>query len=175
MSLDCLERLDSMSKKPQEAEQDDTRKAGWKATSMPGEVVELDEGTDTEKALAKLELDDKRQGDIVRIRAKSLLRRARARSEQAGWGNLAGAEEDYKTLAEMDNLPPSDMKVVKAALQDLPAKLRAAKEKEMGDMMGKLKELGNGILKPFGLSTDNFKMVKDEKTGGYSMNFEGGR
>ena len=60
------------------------------------------------------------------------------------------------------------------ALGELPGRINIAKENEMGEMMGKLKELGNGILKPFGLSTDNFKMTKDEKTGGYSMNFNQG-
>ena len=45
----------------------------------------------------------------------------------------------------------------------------------MGDMMGKLKELGNGILKPFGMSTEDFKMVKDEKTGGYSLSIGKGQ
>ena len=92
----------------------------------------------------------------------------------------------------MANLPAQDKKIVQQALASLPARINAAKEKEMGDMMSKLKEarlskavvpnalltygqLGNGILKPFGLSTDNFKMTKDETTGGYSMSFDQGK
>ncbi|KAK5634069.1 hypothetical protein RRF57_009783 [Xylaria bambusicola] len=113
----------------------------------------------------------KRQDDILRIRAKALMRRARARSELGGWSNLSGAEEDYKTLSTMSGLSGTDEKIVRAQLRTLPARIKAAQEKEMSEMWGKLKDLGNGILKPFGLSTDNFQMVKDEKTGGYSMNF----
>jgi tetratricopeptide (TPR) repeat protein len=86
------------------------------------------------------------KANIQRIRCKALMRRARGRSEAGGWHNLAGAEEDCKALAA----------------------------KEMGEMWGKLKDLGNGILKPFGLSTNNFQMVKDENSGGYSMNFQPG-
>ncbi|KAI0817044.1 hypothetical protein GGR55DRAFT_693358 [Xylaria sp. FL0064] len=113
----------------------------------------------------------KRRDDILRIKAKALMRRARARSSLGGWSNLSGAEEDYKTLSTIPILSSTDEKIVRAQLRALPPRVKAAQEKEMSEMWGKLKDLGNGILKPFGLSTDNFQMVKDEKTGGYSMNF----
>lgn len=115
-----------------------------------------------------------RGDDIARIRAKALMRRARARCELGGWSNLEGALTDYKALSSMTNLSPADRKIVQAQLTALPPRVKAAQEKETAEMWAKLKDLGNGILKPFGLSTDHFKMVKDEKTGGYSMNFGGG-
>ena len=49
---------------------------------------------------------------------------------------------DYKELSKMSSLPPQDQKVVQAALRILPARINAAKDKEMGEMMGKLKEVG---------------------------------
>ncbi|RFU76828.1 tetratricopeptide repeat 1 ttc1 [Trichoderma arundinaceum] len=117
---------------------------------------------------------ENRKADILRIRTKALLRRARARSEAGGWSNLAGAEEDYRTLSQMPGLTPADQRTVQSQLKTLPPRTKAAQEAEMSEMWGKLRNLGDGILKPFGLSTDNFKMVKDEKTGGYSMNFSQG-
>lgn len=118
-------------------------------------------GKEREQMLAK----------IQRIRSKALLRRAKARTELGGWGQLDGALADYRELASMSNLTSLDRSTVETALQSLPLRLDQAKQKEMSDMVGKLKDLGNGILKPFGLSTDNFQFTQDEKSGGYNMQF----
>jgi hypothetical protein len=60
---------------------------------------------------------------------------------------------------------------VQRALALLPSRIRTQQEKEKDEMLSKLKELGNGILGRFGLSTDNFKFDQQEG-GGYSMRFE---
>ena len=78
---------------------------------------------------------------------------------------------DYTYLATVTTLSPLDRRTVQKSLFEIAPKLDKAKEDEMAEMMGKLKGLGNTILSPFGLSTDNFQFVKDDKTGGYSMNF----
>lgn len=126
-----------------------------------------------EPVFVPAEVPDAIKNDIKRIRIKSLLRRARARAESGGWSNLAAAEEDYKTLSAIPGLAAADAKTVRRQLVTLPPQTKAAQEKEMAEMWGKLRNLGDGILKPFGLSTNNFQMVKDEATGGYSMNFQG--
>ncbi|OKL57562.1 hypothetical protein UA08_07257 [Talaromyces atroroseus] len=164
----CIDNLDRCLPKSTKTEKDDN--AAKEPSEGEDAVVELlDDEEDEAKQLERLQLDDKRRDDIKRIRAKALIRRARAKTELDGWANLQGAEEDYKELASMDNLPPQDLKIVQRNLRELPSRIQAAREKEMGEMMGKLKDLGNGILKPFGLSTDNFKFIKDESTGGYSV------
>ena len=83
----------------------------------------------------------KRRDDVLRIRAKALMRRARARSELGGWSNLASGEEDYKLLSTMTNLSPADRKIVQAQLRILPPRIKEAQEKEMGEMWGKLKDV----------------------------------
>ncbi|EPE28358.1 TPR-like protein [Glarea lozoyensis ATCC 20868] len=167
-ALDGLERLEKQNAEKVE-----------KLSKEEEEEIEVVMSDATRERLSKIpvekpEPEQKRLADIERIKAKALMRRAKARSEQGGWSVLQGAEEDYKILATMPNLSAADKRIVQQQLKALPPRTKAAQEKETGEMMDKLKQLGNGILKPFGLSTNNFQMVKDEKTGGYSMNFNQG-
>lgn len=81
-----------------------------------------------------------RQSDSKRIRYKALMRRARARSELAGWQNLEGAHADYIALQSMDKLTRDDRRLVAAQLTALPARIKEAKEKEVAQMWDQLKQ-----------------------------------
>ena len=84
--------------------------------------------------------------------------------------NLEDALADYKILSERDRTIPG---VVEACIR-LPPLIEERNEKLKTEMFSKLKDLGNLVLKPFGLSTDNFKM-DPQPSGGYSMKFEPGK
>ncbi|KAH7414215.1 hypothetical protein DE146DRAFT_23747 [Phaeosphaeria sp. MPI-PUGE-AT-0046c] len=167
----ALEALDRLDPPPPVTEKDPRLENGSQDQSNGvGTVNEIDDSA--EILLDALTRTSHSINDVHKLRTKALLRRAKARHEVGGWASLQGALEDYQALSKPPNqLSSLDMKAVIAALKKLPQELEEAKNTEMADMMGKLKQLGNGILKPFGLSTDNFQFTKDEGSGGYSMNF----
>jgi len=80
---------------------------------------------------------------------------------------LEDALADYKRLAEVD----VGNNAHKFKCKELEEKIKDRNEKLKEEMMGKLKDLGNMLLKPLGLSTDNFQFVQDPNTGSYSVNF----
>lgn len=160
-ALDALDRLD-----PPPAKEAGENGRGDTA----GGVSEIDDTT--ELLLEALTRTGRGINDVHKLRTKALLRRAKARHQVGGWSSLQGALEDYQALA----MPPHqlsglDRTAVAAAMRILPGELNQAKDREMAEMMGNLKKLGNGILRPFGLSTENFQFQQDPSTGGYSMNF----
>lgn len=73
---------------------------------------------------------------------------------------------DYKKVLEID---PS-VQVARSACVRLPKKIEERNEKMKEEMMGQLKKLGNMVLKPFGLSTNNFQMQQNEG-GSYNIQF----
>lgn len=168
-SIDALENLDPLPKPKKE-----NRKEAISQNGQPqGSVEEIDDAT-AEKIEA-LEKSGRSREDVQKIRVKAMMRRAKARTETGGWASLQGADEDYRYLSTVSSLSPMDRRTVQSELAKLQPRLEEAKTNEMAEMMGKLKGLGNSLLSPFGLSTDNFQFVKDEKTGGYSMNFNQNR
>ncbi|XP_075298075.1 tetratricopeptide repeat protein 1 [Opisthocomus hoazin] len=95
---------------------------------------------------------------------RALLRRAELYEKTE---KLDEALEDYKTVVEKD---PSVHQAREACMR-LPRQIEERNEKLKKEMLGKLKDLGNLVLRPFGLSTENFQIKQDSSTGSYSINF----
>jgi tetratricopeptide (TPR) repeat protein len=162
-ALEALDRVDPPVLKSE-------AKGDQQSEGQGGVVGEVDDST--EVLLDALIRTGHGINDVHKLRTKAMLRRAKARHQVGGWASLQGSQEDYQALSKPPHqLSSLDQKAVQGALRKLPTELETAKNTEMADMMGKLKQLGNGILKPFGLSTDNFQFTQDQKSGGYSMNF----
>lgn len=152
----------------------DSRKEGKDAVEEAnGDGIE-EVSEEVEERIANLQKSGRTLDEVRKLQIKLLMRRAKAKAELGNWANLQGADEDYRTLLSptmQGFLSPTDLRSVKEASKVLIPRLNEAKEREMGEMMDKLKGLGNSVLGMFGMSTDNFQFVKDEKSGGYSMNF----
>lgn len=152
----------------------DPRKEGKDAVEEAnGDSIE-EVSEEVEERIANLQKSGRTLDEVRKLQIKLLMRRAKAKAELGTWANLQGADEDYRTLLSptmQGFLSPTDLRSVKEASKVLTPRLNEAKEREMGEMMDKLKGLGNSVLGMFGMSTDNFQFVKDEKSGGYSMNF----
>ncbi|KAG7224729.1 hypothetical protein INR49_004620 [Caranx melampygus] len=95
---------------------------------------------------------------------RALLRRAELYEQTE---KLDEALEDYKKALERDPMQTS----ARQACMRLPQQIQERNEKLKEEMMSKLKDLGNMILRPFGLSTNNFQVNQDQDTGAYSINF----
>ncbi|EHB07740.1 Tetratricopeptide repeat protein 1 [Heterocephalus glaber] len=95
---------------------------------------------------------------------RAILRRAELYEKT---DKLDEALEDYKTVLEKD---PS-VHQAREACTRLPKQIEERNERLKEEMLGKLKDLGNLVLRPFGLSTENFQIKQDSSTGSYSINF----
>ena len=114
---------------------------------------------------------------------KALHRRALGNERIASWSSLTAAQEgelesgiadlitDYKLLVTLLPRSAPQATAIRQALNTLPQRIALQQEKEKDEMMGKLKELGNGILGKFGLSTDMFHF-DEQPGGGYNLRFQ---
>lgn len=96
---------------------------------------------------------------------KAYIRRAQLYEET---DKLDEALEDFKKVLTFD----ASHTEANYAVRRLPPKITERNEKLKTEMLGKLKDLGNMVLKPFGLSTNNFQLQEDPKSGGYSVKFQ---
>ncbi|KAK7063178.1 cytochrome c oxidase subunit 1 [Halocaridina rubra] len=125
------------------------------------------------RAAAKAKVDMKKEAikdcskaiELHDVYTKAILRRATLNEETE---ELDDALQDFKRVLELD---PYNQEALQA-IRRLPDMIAERNEKLKEEMMGKLKDLGNMILRPFGLSTNNFELRQDPNTGGYNINFK---
>lgn len=110
---------------------------------------------------------------------KALYRRARGREGIGGWAELEGALEDYRAVESLASgaggtlaggIGEKELEIVREKIRWLPGRIEEVKDAETAEVVGKLKQMGEGLLKPFGISTSDFGMVKGAD-GGYSLQF----
>ncbi|XP_004076693.1 tetratricopeptide repeat protein 1 [Oryzias latipes] len=124
------------------------------------------------RAAARLHLDMKDQAisdcsraiDLDPDYLRALLRRAELYEQTE---KLDEALEDYQKVLERD---PSHSGARQACVR-LPPLIQERNEKLKEEMISKLKDLGNMVLRPFGLSTNNFQVNQDPNSGSYAINF----
>ncbi|KAF7252152.1 hypothetical protein EG68_08973 [Paragonimus skrjabini miyazakii] len=95
---------------------------------------------------------------------RCLQRRAQIKEDM---DRLSEALEDYQNLLKLD---PGNERA-RWACMTLPERVQKQQEEMKEKMLDQLKQLGNMVLKPFGLSTENFKVQKNPDSEGYSINF----
>ncbi|KAK8723865.1 hypothetical protein OTU49_011576 [Cherax quadricarinatus] len=125
------------------------------------------------RAAANAKLDKKKKAisdcskaiDLDGVYTKAILRRANLNEETE---NLDEALKDFQRVLELD--PAS--KESHEAVRRLPDMINERNEKLKEEMIGKLKDLGNMFLRPFGLSTRNFELKQDPGSGGYNISFK---
>lgn len=124
------------------------------------------------RAATRAKLDQKKEAirdctraiELDETYTKAVLRRANLNQDT---DKLDEALKDFTRVLE---LQPSNREA-QEAVRRLPDMINERNEKLKEEMMGKLKDLGNMFLRPFGLSTSNFEMKQDPNSGGYNISF----
>lgn len=114
--------------------------------------------------------------------AKALARRAAARRLLERWGGVAADLRSLAALRRDGGAPgwgeprgvgrqsPAELDAEAARLD---ARAAADAERQQGEAMAALKDMGNAFLKPFGIDLNAFKAEKDPSTGSYNIKFGG--
>ncbi|KAK1868274.1 hypothetical protein I4F81_010767 [Pyropia yezoensis] len=114
--------------------------------------------------------------------AKALARRAAARRLLQRWGGVAADLRALAALRRDGGAPgwgepggvgrqsPAELDAEAARLD---VRAAADAERQQGEAMAALKDMGNAFLKPFGIDLNAFKAEKDPSTGSYNIKFGG--